>query len=180
MLVVLEGVDGAGKTSLVDRLTEQSSVETRTLHRAQLKRDPEDEYITDLLGTYTPNTKELLVCDRWHLGELIYGPLYRGKSAVDSGMLMRIERLLDKLGAFRLNVTCDLNTLTRRLAVRGEDYLRAGDVAWVRARYIVLATELGYTELDTTYDDVPKHVIDSILRTARHLTEERLGISWSR
>lgn len=131
MLIVLEGVDGAGKSTLTDRLLSTlPDHSTKRLHCGPLKGDPMRAYELPLRD-YVPGGNEHIVCDRWHVGELVYGPLYRGRSALSEAMRLHVEMLLDKLGAYKLVVTTDMRTLRQRLAARGEDFLKPEHVGIV-------------------------------------------------
>jgi len=130
MLIVLEGVDGAGKTTLTQRIMSTLPAETLRLHSGPLKGDPLKEYLWRLRA-YQPDSYQNIICDRWHVGELIYGPLFRGQSKLTPEMLTYIEMFLDKLGAYKLVVTADLMTIRQRLTDRGENLLATNDVGMV-------------------------------------------------
>lgn len=141
MIVIVEGVDGAGKTTFLDQL--QALAEQRDLRVHRLKRGaPEpggptalEEYHFCLdeprLLAQVLSEHDLVLCDRWHLGDLVYGGLYRGGSRLTPAQLLHTELLLTALGAVKLIITAELATVRRRLADRGEDYLRPGDVEHV-------------------------------------------------
>lgn len=144
MLIVLEGVDGAGKSTLASAIIDkikayhpQDSVEY--LHSSQLKGTVYEEYV-DRLANYAPGSGQHLVLDRWHVGERIYGPLYRNSSGFDdaSGSYEWIELFLASKGARLWNVTQELEVLKERLAARGEDFLQDHHVDYVREQFIEL------------------------------------------
>lgn len=142
MLIILEGVDGAGKSTLVQAIVEQIQKfypddTVASLHSSQLKGTVYEEY-ADRLADYTPGSGVHLVLDRWHVGERIYGPLYRDSSGYDSapGSFEWIELFLASKGARLWNVTQELDVLKERLAARGEDYLQDEHVNYVREEFI--------------------------------------------
>lgn len=116
MLIVLEGVDGAGKTTLAEALG------GRYVHHSQPKGHPLEDYEREL--QYHLPEDELLVVDRLHWGEMVYGPLYRGESRLGWPGFMHVEMLLQARGAVRVLVGGDPRTIRRRLEERGEDFLR--------------------------------------------------------
>jgi hypothetical protein len=142
MLIILEGVDGAGKSTLATAIVEkiqalfpEDSVEY--LHASQIKGTVYEEY-AEPLNDYHPGTGRHIVIDRWHVGERIYGPLYRDSSAFDKapGSFAWIELFLASKGARLWNVTQDLEVLQKRLADRGEDFLEERHVDYVRESFI--------------------------------------------
>jgi hypothetical protein len=165
MLIVLEGVDGAGKTTLTDRLLSSLPNETKRLHSGPLKGDALKEYVWRLRD-YRPDSTQNLICDRWHVGELVYGPLYRGSSKLTKAMQTYVEMYLDKLGAYKLVVTADLSTISQRLGVRGEDFLRAEHLGLVWDFYNEYAHQHGWQLVGSD------EVMGSITGKARRLRQE--------
>lgn len=142
MLIILEGVDGSGKSSLasaiVDDLKKSDYTESiRELHSGPLKRDPLEEYVFSI-DDYAPSTESHIVADRWHYGELIYGPLYRGKSAINTAQWRWMEMWLQSRGASVWIVSNTVEEIKRRLAARGEDFLKDEDVKTVVEGYLSL------------------------------------------
>jgi deoxyadenosine/deoxycytidine kinase len=133
-LIVVEGVDGSGKTTLVSELSEQLGHECVVKHRGPLKLHPLVEYQHDLLK-YEPSNEVHFVCDRWHIGEMVYGPLYRGETRLTPAMRRHIELFLDSRGAVKIIVDVPLDVVKHRLAHRGEDFLQNNDVALVHDWY---------------------------------------------
>lgn len=128
MFIILEGVDGSGKSSLASdiaaRIHKQYPGDTvHELHSGPLKTDPYTAYIKPFLD-YKPGSGVHYVCDRLHVGERIYGPLYRGQSAITGAQWVWIEMWLASRGATLVHVTQTLETIRKRLAARGEDFLQ--------------------------------------------------------
>lgn len=140
MLILLEGCDGAGKSTLADRLilsAERIGMPHKLLHRGVPERDPFLEYTEDLVD-YQPHAKpvELWVLDRWHLGELVYGPIYRGKSLLGGRGRKMIEQLLLEKGASRVLMDAPNDLLEHRaFESRGEEYLKRADLPRVADAY---------------------------------------------
>lgn len=136
-LILLEGVDGAGKSTLADTIADiQKSMNKKVtvLHRGPMKGSVLEEYIDPLLD-YDPASGETLILDRWHVGEMIYGPLYRGKTALSPGWAMYIENLLAARGAAKVVMTTNLDTLAKRLVAKKEDFLQPEHLAHVNSMY---------------------------------------------
>lgn len=156
MLIVLEGVDGAGKSTLTERLCDTLGPGALRLHSGPLESDPLREYEWRLKD-YVPGSGQHVVCDRWHVGELIYGPLYRGQSRLTEPMRRHVEMYLDRLGAHKLVVSGSITTILSRLTSRGEDYLQPNHLGMVWDFYNEYAYANGWGIV--TSDELPSHVI---------------------
>lgn len=120
-LIIVEGCDGSGKTTYVNNLVEQLPDETIVKHCGPLRRPALQEYLYPLTRR-DPDAP--FVADRWHLGEMIYGPLYRGSSQLTMAQNAYIEMYLEAQGALRVIMDTPYDTVKRRLAIRGEDFLQ--------------------------------------------------------
>jgi thymidylate kinase len=152
MLILLEGPDGGGKTTLATELARRITGVTDIRHCSQLRRDPLDEYIGDL-HMYLPGTGMNIIYDRHYMGELIYGPLYRDVSAVTPGIQFGIEQFLNHKGALLVLVTNHTDVLRQRCAEKGEDFLQVDDIYFVRMQY--------YEEFEESKIKFKKVVIDA-------------------
>jgi hypothetical protein len=109
MLIVLEGVDKGGKTSVVRALSKLHLKTGRgqftCLHQGpppegvNLVEHYERPLLQPEMITRCLSTEDLVVLDRWHVGELVYGPLLRGGSRLTEGAALHVELLLQSLGA---------------------------------------------------------------------------------
>lgn len=100
MFIIIEGVDKNGKTSLANYLSNKYGIEV--VKFSQPKGDPYNEYMNFLL-----NRKEPAILDRFYLGELVYGPVKRGKAGLNEWQVRNIELLLR--ARFALPIYCETN-----------------------------------------------------------------------
>src|SRR4051812_24466763 len=119
MFVILEGVDGSGKTTLAEAVAKElqnryPDAQHELFHRGPPERHPLDEYAFDI-EDYRPGAGVHVVADRWHYGELIYGPIYRGKSELGTSGFRWLELFLKARGVAVWHVTQSLDTLHQRL-----------------------------------------------------------------
>lgn len=155
-IIILEGIDGAGKTTLAQHILEASQIETTILHRGPLQGTVEDELIYPLQRV---TADELLISDRWHLGELIYGPIYRGKSVVEGFYNDLIDQLLFDMNAVKVVLSPPLDVIKARLEARGEDYLQPEHVDQVHALYEELATKHDWRLIREVTPDTAKELL---------------------
>lgn len=102
-LVILEGLDCAGKTTLagriIDRLrTEEPDAAVGYRHAGPPEHHPLDEYVEPLLS-YRPGTGQHVVCDRWHLGESVYPTLLGRHTDLTEDVRAYVELFLRARGA---------------------------------------------------------------------------------
>lgn len=139
-LTVIEGVDGAGKSTLISKM-----LTDEVIHCGPIKRTPMQEYVDPLMH-YRGRTN--IVCDRLHVGELVYGPIYRGESKLTEGMRRYVEMFLDSRGAVKVILDAPLPEIQRRLEHRGEDFLQPEDLERVWRFYRLYGSDHGWLVLD--------------------------------
>lgn len=123
-VIVIEGIDGAGKSTLVERIKAQIPKDYDTVFVAKgvpVFDDPALEYEKHLTWL-RPN--HFAVFDRFYVGELLYGPLYRGFSNVAGRWQERLDEHLDILGAIKVILLPPREVCRERAYSRGEDYLK--------------------------------------------------------
>lgn len=165
-LILLEGVDGGGKSTLATRIEEtfrfltedQPNPPTVTrIHKGKPtpNLDAFQEYELPLerfdLRDKVTSKRDLVIMDRWHAGEQPYGKLYRGKSRLDDAGLLHVELTLSAYGAVKvLAQPDDVELVKFRLQERGEDFLRPEHVDQVWRWYEALKVIYGYVRASDT------------------------------
>lgn len=175
MLVILEGVDGAGKTTLAEEIVRQLG-KGDLLHKSRPEQGPIEEYVLPLQG-YLPGWGDW-VCDRWHLGEEVYGPQLRGASIFDTrGVFHHVEKVLQAKGALLVYLDPGLKTLRSRLQDRGDDLVGVEQLRDLRAGYqhALRRSQVPRLTFDSSLE--VETVARMVIEAARHLEElsERLN-----
>ncbi|GAA3168664.1 MULTISPECIES: hypothetical protein [Streptomyces] len=138
--LVLEGPDGVGKSTLAQRLS---------LHGFRVIHSPRTPDHLDLATRY----REILsgagriLFDRCFVSELVYGPLYRGRSRIAwSEALDLAESVINRKGLF-VHLTAPPPVIRRRLLDRDGEAASLEEVA---------ALVTGYQRVFTTLADYAK------------------------
>lgn len=125
MIIIVEGADGAGKTTLVDHLV--SSIHERRLdknlrlyHAGPLDADPLDAYLEPLQDYVPQTTGDIRIMDRWHVGELVYGPLLRGGSRINTATWRYLELFLASRGALTVHLDQPNEVIHQRVTEAGD------------------------------------------------------------
>lgn len=173
-LIVVEGIDGSGKSTLIANLVHHMPDNVGIMRRGPINRHPMEEYEYDLSGYagLYDDTHHLLL-DRWHIGEMIYGPLYRGTSQLTPAMKLHVDLLLQKFGALKLLMDTPLDVVKQRLASRpgGEKFLKPEHMQLVYDAYHELcpATDWWHLSPKTSSRDID---FTSIIRAAEAMTQK--------
>lgn len=139
MLIIVEGGDGAGKSTLIERLVKQlqhdePDAKVEVLHRGPPTQHPLDEYVTPLLG-YRPGANHHIICDRWHVGEWVYPEVMGRTTQADRAIWYYIEMFLHSRGAFVIYPKVDPEQQAEWFAKRGDDMVAVHQLAKIEAGY---------------------------------------------
>lgn len=140
--IIIEGPDGAGKSTLAAALGDlwindygKRPSTAHLLHRGPSQLSSLDDYQLPLqeYDLYS----DLVVCDRWHLGEEVYGPRLRGGSKTTEAEFRHLELYLRARGAVQVILDTSPEELKRRLIKRGDEdaKLTIDDLADLQRRY---------------------------------------------
>ena len=141
MLILIEGCDGVGKTSLAHALRERTG---GTIIKTRQPTTDCLPFYTAPLADYKAGSGTTVICDRWHLGERVYGPIRRGKCGLSPVAWGAVEAFLTERGAIGVLCVAPLETLIERLDKRGEPY----NVDW-------LAQEVKAFQYAWTWSNLP-------------------------
>lgn len=148
MFVVIDGTDAAGKTSLLQAVLDET---TRRFPDSVVGFEHKDRPVEHtrrwVLNDYVNSIervdfqREALVADRWHWGEMVYGPKYRPETDTDGyGLLGKAgwrwtELFLESRGAARFWLYQPLKVVQKRLAERGDDFVQVDDLKYLVSAY---------------------------------------------
>lgn len=120
MIIIIEGPDGSGKTTLANQLSRQTGY--KIIHRTRPKTEEDkaimmDEYLQAI------RSMENMIFDRCWYSEMVYGPVMRGASVISYSQMYDLERQLAEVGAMIIYCTDAKQVLWARCQERGEDYI---------------------------------------------------------
>lgn len=124
MLLIIEGPDGSGKTSLAEQLSKQTGYPI--IHRSQPKSDEEKAVMFEEYLQLAKSGKNAIL-DRCWYSEMVYGPVMRDASVLSYPDMYQIESAAAKHGAIIIYCTDDVKVLWNRCKRRGEDYIVDAD-----------------------------------------------------
>ena len=124
MIIIIEGPDGSGKTTLAEKISKQTKYPI--IHRSQPKTEEEKKL---MMGEYlqTIRSGKNMIFDRCWYSEMAYGPVMRDDSVISYPEMYELEELLAKSGALIIYATGAKAALWQRCQKRGEDYITARD-----------------------------------------------------
>lgn len=170
MLITIEGCDGSGKTTLAQSLAEairkhEDKVGTerpvKIIHSGPPTRPILEEY-EKAIQDFRPWLTHLII-DRWHWGERVYGPLYRGESKLSLSGLYHVDKFLDSLGGIMLLAHETPGVIRARLADRGEDFLQDKHIEEVIAGFDQVFEDSVMTEKHRVTSPGPVDVAAAVL-----------------
>ena len=91
MIIIIEGPDGSGKTTLAEKLSRQTKYPI--IHRSQPKTDEEKK---TMMGEYlqTIRSGKNMIFDRCWYSEMAYGPVMRDVSVISYPEMYELEEQL--------------------------------------------------------------------------------------
>ena len=143
MIIIIEGVDGAGKTTLAKILAEKYGLEI--CHCTQ--HDPADFYF------YRETLrKENVIWDRHTIGELIYPLIFDRKAQITDVEAKAVIDIAKSEGVKIFVLTAPLETLYKRLRTREKDeHPRIlANLSLIDGAFKECAKRMGVPVIDTT------------------------------
>lgn len=166
MIILLEGSDCVGKTTLAnacaDALTAAGKTVVRRKNGTPKHPDPLVEYLVPL---HDHDGTEPWIIDRAHLGELVYGPILRGGSRLTLPQAHYIELVLTRLGTANIHVSASQTVHKERFDVRGDAVVTWAQAAQAWLAFNVLRAEFShYVTIHTDSYPLSRNVMDILRR----------------
>lgn len=120
MILILEGPDGSGKTTLATRL--HATTGYPMYHRSKPENEEDKANMMEQLKADLKKYKNVIV-DRCWYSEIVYGNVMRDGSVIDYPEMYDLERLALSKGALLIYCTGDPAAMYKRATARGEDYI---------------------------------------------------------
>ena len=123
MIIIIEGPDGAGKTTQALRLSSQLRLPIR--HRSRPKDEKEKaRMMAEYKNAISSGRSE--IWDRAWYSEMVYGPIMRDASVISHEQMYELEDSLPE-GSYILYCTGAPVELWERSQIRGEKYITSFD-----------------------------------------------------
>ena len=189
MLIIVEGTDASGKTTLVSEIQKQlqslfPNKNIEFFHKSKPDEMTRRWVLNDyVMSIENANWHERIgVADRWHWGEVTYAPLKRRESDKDGYGLLGIagwrwvELFLASRGVSQTWLYQPLDVIKQRLSTRGDDYVSVDELDKILLQYrkagSQTATEFTIVEpKPDSLDDVPNLATEIINDAYYHLSK---------
>lgn len=175
MLVIVDGPDGAGKTTLVAAVERElvrlfPRDEVVLFHKRPPTAHPLAEYVEPLLG-YRPWQQTHVVCDRWHWGEAIYPQVLERPTRLDGAVWRYTEMFLRSRGALAVFPDVSASTLQERVRARGDDLVTPEMLPRLSTayRHVAMRSKLPVYRYSAHLDNDLARVAHNILEEANRL-----------
>ncbi|MEV6981742.1 hypothetical protein AB0M95_10865 [Sphaerisporangium sp. NPDC051017] len=151
--LVLEGPDGVGKSALAERLSRR--------HGFEVVHSPKTPDHLDLASRYRAilGGAGRILFDRCFISELVYGPLYRGRSRITWSQAIDLAETVIARSGLLVHLTAPSAVIRRRLLHRDGEAVSLEEVSALTTGYQrVFSTLADYTRvltLDTTALEPP-------------------------
>lgn len=168
-VLIFEGCDASGKTTIQEILREIIR-HAFLIHTSAPVKGNSKEYFYNLLDKLTDFAgiiNQPLFFDRFHVGELVYGSIFRPETIDDAvkEKMFRLEERLAEREAKMVYITASPDTIVNRLKKRGDWYVQPSDVQRILDKYeqMLAKSRLPIFRLDTTSDYTPADIKNLVL-----------------
>lgn len=147
MIIIVEGPDGAGKTTIIKQLMESLPGSLyRHFSNPKTKEEADNYWKVYAEAVSSADPTKVHIFDRSWYSDVVYGPIFRGRLEMDPMHVKMLEALVKTHGGgFVIYCTAPLKTLWSRCKQRGETFVLSKDkLDEVSRSYAhVMATQCG-------------------------------------
>lgn len=163
MLVVIEGIDRTGKSSLADRLCTFTG--GTSMHFDKPETHPLYEY-TASLASYRPASSTIIL-DRGHVGESVWPYIFDRQSLLDEPMRRWLNMFYMSRGAVLLHAVRDVNAATAaEYEAAGEPIYHLGDIDYAARLFRDAVTDTGLPVWEYEHEGWPGAALHEAARRA--------------
>lgn len=131
MIVILEGVDCAGKSWMAERLAKALPNAYLLKHGNRPKQNtPEagqqlmNSYKTMLRSYQAAGNDAIFIFDRFFMSEMIYGPITRGYCLLNDEDFKGLANIINEADHLYIEIVAEKEQIIKRMEMRGEYYLK--------------------------------------------------------
>ena len=148
MFIVIEGTDASGKSTLVDAVVSELTVQRSTAGAIQYHKGAPKEFTRKgVLSEYVEDIQDFnwfsatAVADRWHWGEVTYAPIKRRHTNIDGFGLLGVagwrwtEMFLRARGITQFWLYQPLEIIQQRIRERGDDFVEEHELEHILSLY---------------------------------------------
>lgn len=148
-LIILEGADGTGKTTLFERLKKEykDNENVHFWYLGKLERNMKSQgdpfqnwlaHIKHLMGFYELTNESVIVTDRSFIGNLVYGRLMEDQLHINEEEMYNLLLWLGGIfETIEINfLRCTEKQFKIRLEEKGEDYVKLEQMMEIQSGYI--------------------------------------------
>lgn len=188
VVVAIEGPDCSGKSTFIEQLNHV--LDLTRVPRVNLKFGPPEPYDLDPFVEYEQQLDlyddgdNVVICDRLHWGERIYGPLLRGADRLGTAGWRHVELSLAARCSLVVFINTESSALVRCLERRGDQLVSVEQVPFIEAGYRWCLDHTALPVLSLRHlDDTATLAVHATLEYLRELypftREQVLGQSYS-
>lgn len=162
MIIILEGCDRCGKTTIANKLHDEHGFEI--VKFSQPKKDPYIEAQEKLKKAIGKN----VVLDRSWYGELVYGPLYRGESQLADWQVRNLELRAMSLGSLIIYCHDSIKNIKQRFKEDNETFAKPELIGKMLESYKIVMNNSRFPvikhQIGTKYDLTKGLILEEIVR----------------
>lgn len=148
--IVVVGVDGAGKTTFINRLAEEITYDVVKGSSFTMSEGKTNEELFEEFNKLCE--MENVIFDRFTYCNYIYASMFDDYASLTESQIKKIEHKI-KNDTLLIFITANTNTIESRFKTRGEDYVDISQVDEIKTKYFNILDDTVLTRLNfnTTY-----------------------------